>query len=383
MRQAVFALVLAPVMALSAAADDKVRPTEVRVVPNFHAASVYAFFDGDDNKNATVRMEYRAGGAAEWREGHPLSRTGPSKSYKGGRFAGSVFYLEPDEPLEVRVTFDDPDGLADEAAPCLTARTRTRSGKFPSGGGKTYYVSPQGDDANSGTREKPFRTIQHAVDLVEPGDSVYLKDGTYRESVRIRKSGRAGACILLRPDPEDMAPPMHISLTDGPGFFKHFRARAHLAGWVPAAGPWEGLGDHLYALEEKRRVGTVTMTLPHPKGEYRPVGTRVYHRGSLEELKKATAPLLPGWWQDERAGRLYVRMDGEAVPKYPTACTVRLGVLSVGLEFDGASHWIVEGMEFELFGGGPYPREATSSFETAPSTPCAPASVSATAPSGS
>ncbi|HUU91209.1 MAG TPA: right-handed parallel beta-helix repeat-containing protein, partial [Phycisphaerae bacterium] len=356
MRRVLMSAGLLIAVACAAAAEDRVRPTRIQVVPNFHAASVYAFFDGDANKNATVQMAYRAGDAKDWREGHPLSRTGPSKSFKGGRFAGSIFYLEPDEPLEVRVTFDDPDGLAAEAAPCLTARSRTRSDNFPSGSGKTYYVSPDGDDANPGTREKPFKTIQHAVDIVEPGDSIYLKDGTYRESVTIRKSGRPDAYILLRPDPEDTAPPMHISTTDGYGFLKHLRARAHMAGWVQAAGPWEELGNHLYALAEKRRVGTVTMTLPYPKGEYRPVGTRIYHHGSLDDLKKATVPLLPGWWQDEKAGRLYVRMDGDAVPKYPTACTVRLGVLPVGLEFNGASHWIVEGLEFEVFGGGRYPR---------------------------
>lgn len=343
MRQAVFAFVLAPAIALSVAAEDRVRPTQIKVVPNFHAASVYAFFDGDANKNATVHMEYRAGGAKRWREGHPLSRTGPSKTYAGGRFAGSIFYIQPNEPLEVRVTFDDPDGLANEAVRCLTARTRTRSDKFPAGGGKAYYVGHDGDDANPGTREKPFATIQHAVDIVEPGDAIYLKNGAYHESVTVTRSGRPDAYILLAVDTQDV-----------PGVIRGFLSRATLAGYVPVVKGWDDLDGGLYVLAEKRRVGTVTMCPKRQTQRGGPWHTRIYHHGSLEELKKATVPLLPGWWQDEKAGKVYLRLKEGDVS--PGAYTVRLGVLPFGLRFENASHWIVENLDFEVFGGGPYSR---------------------------
>ena len=367
MRKALFASALVPVIVVSVAAEDKVRPTEVKVVPNFHAASVYAFFDGDANKNATVRMAYRAGGAAEWREGHPLSRTGPSKSYKGGRFAGSIFYLEPDEPLEVRVTFDDPDGLADEAAGRLTAWTRTRSDEFPAGSGKTYYVGHDGDDANPGTEEKPFKTIQHAVDLVEPADVIHVLfaepfesvaiPGTglttvqrgvqlkeHFESVTIKKSGRSDAYITLRGTQlECVLAPAWEAATQGGGPPVEFTTQTLLAGYVTAEGGWRHIGGRLWSIDEKRRVGTVTFGR-----------LRLYHHGSLDELKEATAPLLPGWWQDDKAGKVYLRLkEGDVTPD---AYMVRLGVLPFGLRFENASHWIVENLDFEVFGGGPYSR---------------------------
>ncbi|MEA3367046.1 MAG: right-handed parallel beta-helix repeat-containing protein [Planctomycetota bacterium] len=232
---------------------------------------------------------------------------------------------------------------------------RTRRDTFPTGSGKTYYVGPDGDDANPGTREKPFATIQHAADLAEPGDTIYLKNGTYRESVTVTRSGRPDAYILLAVDPEETVPPMHISTMDGAGLVKRFHARAHLAGWVPAAGAWDDLGSRLYALAETRRVGTVTMSLPHPEDDYRPVGTRIYHHGSLDELKQAEPPLVPGWWQDEQAGRLYLHLaSGEG--KGPGAYTVRLGVLPFGLKFQDAAYWVVDGLAVDLFGGGPYSR---------------------------
>jgi hypothetical protein len=49
----------------------------------------------------------------------------------------------------------------------------------PQSGGVTYYVSTTGSDANPGTTTQPFRTIQRAADLVNPGDTVIVDDGIY------------------------------------------------------------------------------------------------------------------------------------------------------------------------------------------------------------
>jgi hypothetical protein len=46
-------------------------------------------------------------------------------------------------------------------------------------GGRTYYVAPAGRDDNPGTRLEPFETIQRAADIVNPGDTVLVEDGTY------------------------------------------------------------------------------------------------------------------------------------------------------------------------------------------------------------
>jgi len=44
-----------------------------------------------------------------------------------------------------------------------------------------YYVAPWGDDSNDGSFEKPFKTIQKGVDSMQPGDYLYLRNGTYHE----------------------------------------------------------------------------------------------------------------------------------------------------------------------------------------------------------
>lgn len=62
-----------------------------------------------------------------------------------------------------------------------------------------YYVSTSGSNSNSGTLARPFRTIQQAAALAQAGDNVYVRGGTYRESVSVMHSGSAGSPITFQP----------------------------------------------------------------------------------------------------------------------------------------------------------------------------------------
>jgi hypothetical protein len=46
----------------------------------------------------------------------------------------------------------------------------------------TWFVSPTGDDAAAGSLEQPFITIQRAQKSAEPGDTVFIRGGTYHVS---------------------------------------------------------------------------------------------------------------------------------------------------------------------------------------------------------
>ncbi|MEI6082509.1 MAG: chondroitinase-B domain-containing protein, partial [Verrucomicrobiota bacterium] len=60
------------------------------------------------------------------------------------------------------------------------------------------YVATNGDDKAAGTLVAPFQTIQHAFDQAGPGDTIFLREGTYREQVSLTsKSGTEGAPITL------------------------------------------------------------------------------------------------------------------------------------------------------------------------------------------
>lgn len=50
-------------------------------------------------------------------------------------------------------------------------------------GATVFYVSPNGNDANSGLSiSTPFATLQKGADVASPGDTIYVGDGTYTSS---------------------------------------------------------------------------------------------------------------------------------------------------------------------------------------------------------
>jgi hypothetical protein len=68
-----------------------------------------------------------------------------------------------------------------------------------------YYVSPSGSDSSAGTLQAPFATIAKAVAVLEPGDTCWLRGGTYRETVTPVRSGQPGLPITFRSYPGEFA----------------------------------------------------------------------------------------------------------------------------------------------------------------------------------
>lgn len=63
----------------------------------------------------------------------------------------------------------------------------------------TYYVATSGNDNNAGTQMLPWRTLQHAVDTIVPGDTILVQSGTY-VGCRIGKSGQSNSACTLKAD---------------------------------------------------------------------------------------------------------------------------------------------------------------------------------------
>ena len=56
---------------------------------------------------------------------------------------------------------------------------------------------PQASDANPGSEDKPWKTIQHAADAAKPGDTVYVMAGKYDERVKVMSGGTEGKPIAF------------------------------------------------------------------------------------------------------------------------------------------------------------------------------------------
>ena len=72
------------------------------------------------------------------------------------------------------------------------------AGCTPTGSGVCYYVDgTAGNDANAGDSAHAFRTIQHAADIVNPGDWVVVRNGVYTGGSTVLTIGRGGTSTGL------------------------------------------------------------------------------------------------------------------------------------------------------------------------------------------
>ncbi len=75
----------------------------------------------------------------------------------------------------------------------------------PLAAGPAKFVDAKnGDDANDGSEQKPWRTLGLAVTKLQPGDTLYLRGGVYYEHVRTTLIGTAEQPITIRAYPGEL-----------------------------------------------------------------------------------------------------------------------------------------------------------------------------------
>jgi len=77
----------------------------------------------------------------------------------------------------------------------LLVLSLTLSGAAPSN--REFHVSPRGNDGNDGSRSKPLQTISAAAALAQPGDTVTVHAGVYREQVNPPRGGESETARII------------------------------------------------------------------------------------------------------------------------------------------------------------------------------------------
>src|SRR5439155_15589325 len=122
--------------------------------------------------------------------------------------------------------------------------------KRPLAKGPTYFVDAgKGDDEQDGSLAHPWKTIQHEANRLKPGDTLYLRGGTYYEKVRLGRSGSAEAPIVIASYPGELA------VIDG-GLREFFESPE--TSWEQAKDGAEGeyVSTKSYANVDDRRIPT-------------------------------------------------------------------------------------------------------------------------------
>ncbi len=89
---------------------------------------------------------------------------------------------------------------------CAAAQAQPRAASQPMavGPGRVYVVAgqdPAASDSGPGTAAHPFKTISRAAKLAQPGDTVLVEPGVYREWVRPARGGTPGHPIVYQAAP--------------------------------------------------------------------------------------------------------------------------------------------------------------------------------------
>ena len=142
----------------------------------------------------------------------------------------------------------------------------------------TYVVSPSGNDTSTnGDLSTPFSTIEKALSVAQPGDSVQLRAGTYREAINPPRSGTAQNPIVIEAYPGES---VTVSALD------------------EVLGPWTAAGNGIYSCTVAGTLPVSFWTSPSPTASGSQfvenggqlVGTMVNETGSTTRSMTSTSP---------------------------------------------------------------------------------------------
>src|SRR4051794_20353357 len=102
-----------------------------------------------------------------------------------------------------------------------------------------FFVAPTGDDKAPGTLEKPFATIQRAQAAAAPGDTVYVRGGTYAMTeAQIARKQRIWAYVTFLDKSGQPGKPIKYWRTRTSGRCSTYqRSSRRACGWTPSSSP--------------------------------------------------------------------------------------------------------------------------------------------------
>jgi len=170
-----FCLTLCCVIGLPtiALADNVIRPGTVELYPTYSAVGIEVRYTNDDNNDAQASFVWRKASESTWRNGVDMTFDRERKL-----IWASIWPLEQDETIAVRIDFHDPDR---KDVPSVHSVHVTRKFNFTPKG-RSLCVSPTGDDTGAGTKEKPFKTFAYAAKQLKAGDTLLAMSGVYAEN---------------------------------------------------------------------------------------------------------------------------------------------------------------------------------------------------------
>lgn len=273
----------------------------------FHAMGITVLIDDadDPNENAAATVEYRTGDEP-YRTGFPLSRINNS------RFVGSLFWLDPGNSYDVRITFHDPDGDP-LSGMVLQASASTRAEIHIPTPNHSWIVSPTGSGTDCSLLAPC--ALSEGIHRAYPGDEVVLQGGVYYQGeITLPRSGAPDAPIVIRGERD---------------------AEVVLDGADPLPLRWTALGAGLY--QTTTAIQEINLVAAN--------GVRLYPYQDLASLQTLRHK-LPGFYVDGLS--LYVHLTAGGDPNHAVMVVSRY---NRGFDVDQDSIYFLN-LTFRHYGQG-------------------------------
>ena len=191
------ALIATTATPAQSASDNAVVPGATRVDATFVNLGVTWTVSGDSDLDSAMTLRFRVKGTTTWNDGARAIRAYPTIIVQGSplnlnQWGASAMFLTPATTYELELTLTDPDG----GSQTRLIEGTTRSIPQPAAAATVKYVVP-GTGGGSGTVGDPYRGVQAAAGIAEPGDVFEIAAGTY-ETFTIQRSGTSANPIVFR-----------------------------------------------------------------------------------------------------------------------------------------------------------------------------------------
>jgi hypothetical protein len=256
--------------------------------------------------------------------------------------------------------------------------------KMPLAKGVTYFVDrAKGDDKNDGSEAKPWKSIQHGVQRMKPGETLYLRGGVYYEKVRLTRSGTAEAPITIASYPGELA------VIDGG--LKEFYDSPETS-WEPLQGGAEGeyvstrvypnvddrkmpqqflpgSWEPMWGIEDERPLAlghfADSMVPLHGYRKVKDLRSDSEYSPDKKAAKTTGVYCGPGLWFNRETGRIHIRLAhnqlpglgdrayrGETDPR-KLKLIIAVGFGDAVLRVNGVKHVKIQGIVFRGATGSP------------------------------
>ncbi|MCE9615586.1 MAG: DUF1565 domain-containing protein [Lentisphaerae bacterium] len=253
-----------------------------------------------------------------------------------GWFATSLFWLKPESTYQVKV---EVLGTASNTLATWYGQGATRKEPVIRETTDKLYVATDGNDSNPGTLAAPFKTLAHGVQVLKPGETLFVRGGTYYEGdLQFAAKANEAAPLIVRAYPGEKpvisgADPAALDPAawkdEGSGVYSHPTTEGYRSGYL-----------------EDKRSGQIVRFFPIPSlAELR--ARKINDTENFKDNRFASFGIEAGIFTD--GTRVYITTPG-SLADY----RVNIGLQGRGFQIAKRRSIQIDGLRMECFGANDF-----------------------------